>query len=152
MITSIWTAPGGDASVARALREQVFCQELGMDQEMAWDSMDQYAFHLVLLLDDKPVAAGRMSYGGGSTAMLSRICVAKDYRRQGIGDGLIKIMDFKASGMGMQYSAAEVPEQHRNLFARIGYQEDGPAFSKYGWTVTPMKKETNDGTKSNCAH
>ena len=57
MITSIWTGPGGDASVARNLRQQVFCEELGLEPELAWDAGDPYAFHLVLMMDEVPVAA-----------------------------------------------------------------------------------------------
>ena len=77
MITSIWTPPGGDGTVAKTLREAVFCKELGLPPEAGWDESDRYAFHLVLMMEDVPVAAGRLSYGGAGTAMLSRICVAK---------------------------------------------------------------------------
>ena len=152
MITSIWTNPGGDASVARALRQEVFCQELGLEDSLAWDVSDPYAFHLVLKMGDIPVAAGRITYGGVGAAKLSRICVLKKYRRQGIGDGLVKILDFKASQMGMPYSRVDVPEELTPFYSRFGYEKDGGPFEKWGRTFTPMKKETNDGTRKNCAH
>lgn len=152
MITSIWTNPGGDGSVARALRQQVFCQELGLEERLAWDESDPYAFHLVLMMEDTPVAAGRITYGGVGMAKLSRICVAKRYRRQGIGDGLVKIMDFKASQMGMAWSRVDVPEELMHFYLRLGYTPDGDTFEAWGRTLTPMKKETNDGTGENCAH
>ena len=152
MITSIWTGPGGDASVARELRRMVFCEELGMDESLAWDNLDSYAFHLVLMMEDTPVAAGRITYGGAGTAKLSRICVAEKYRRQGIGDGLVKIMDFKASLMGMKYSAVDVPQELTSFYRHLGYQPDGETIEQWGRIFTPMKKETNDGSGENCAH
>ena len=152
MITSIWTNPGGDASVARELRRQVFCRELGLEETLAWDASDPYCFHLVLMMGDTPVAAGRMTYGGVGTAKLSRLCVAQKYRRQGIGDGLVKIMDFKASQMGMKYSLVDVPEELTPFYTRLGYEPAGSSFQAYGRTLTPMKKETNDGSRENCAH
>lgn len=152
MITSIWTGPGGDASVARNLRQQVFCEELGLEPELAWDAGDPYAFHLVLMMDEVPVAAGRITYGGVGVAKLSRICVAKRYRRQGIGDGLVKILDFKAAEMGMAHSQVDVPEELLPFYRRLGYAPCGDSTEKWGRKILPMQKETNDGTGENCAH
>jgi predicted GNAT family N-acyltransferase len=150
MITSIWAGPGGDTATAKALRKAVFEDELGL--ENTWDLTDDYAFHLVLLLDDVPVATGRISYGGVGVGKLSRICVAKKYRRQGIGDGLVKILDYKASELGMGHSQVDAAEELLPFYRRLGYQPCGEPFSQWGRQLTPMKKETNDGTRENCAH
>ena len=151
MITSIWTNPGGDASVAQTLRRQVFQQELGLDcADM--ERMDGYCYHLVLKLGDVPVATGRISYASMGVAKLSGICVAKKYRRQGIGDGLVKVLDYKASQLGMQYSTLDAEEAQMPFYRRIGYAPCGEKFTKWGRTLVPMKKETNDGTRENCAH
>ena len=152
MITSIWTGPGGDPSVAKTLRNTVFCEELGLPQELAWDQIDPYAYHLVLMMGDTPVAAGRIAYGGVGTAKLSRICVAKEFRRQGIGDGLVRIMDYKASQLGMMFSKVDVPRELTPFYLRLGYMPEGTAFSLWGMDFTPMKKGTNDGSGENCAH
>lgn len=152
MITSIWTEPGGDATAARELRRRVFQEELGLAPEEDWDIQDAYAYHLALLMNDRPVAAGRITYGGVGTAKLSRICVLKQYRRQGIGDGLVKILDYKASQMGMRYSAVEAPEALTPFYQRIGYKAEGQPFVKWNETWISMKKETNSGAGENCAH
>lgn len=152
MITSIWTNPGEEAAAAKALRQQVFQQEFGIPQAEEWEPQDVYAYHLVLVMDDVPVAAGRITYGGIATAKLDRICVLKKYRRQGIGDGLVKILDYKASQMGMQYSEVAAAEELLPFYRRLGYQPSGEPYTKWGRTLIPMKKETNDGTRENCAH
>lgn len=152
MITSIWTGPGQDASAARQLRQQVFQQELGIPAAEEWESQDSYAYHLVLVMGDTPVAAGRITYGGVGVAKFSRICVLKKYRRQGIGDGLVKILDYKASQMGMQYSQVDAEESLLPFYQRLGYTACGEPVTKWGRTLIPMKKETNDGTRENCAH
>ncbi len=75
MITSIWAGPGGDFAAAKAIRQAVFVEELGMDPALGWDTTDDFSFHLVLLLDGEPVATGRITYGGVGVAALGRICV-----------------------------------------------------------------------------
>ncbi len=152
MITSIWTGPGGDASAARLLRQQVLVEELGLDPALTWDTTDAYAYHLVLVMNDEPVAAGRITYGGAGTASLGRICVAKRYRRQGIGDGLVKVLDYKASTLGMKYSQVESPEELVPFYRRIGYVPIGEPTKRWGLTLISMKKETNDGTREGCTH
>ena len=152
MITSLWMPPGGDGSLPRALRHQVFCRELGLEEALAWDSSDAYGVHLVLLLQDKPVATGRITYGGVGLARLERICVLPDYRRQGIGDGLVKVLDYKAAQMGMKRSLVEAPEALLPFYQRIGFVPRGGPVERWGLTLIPMEKETNDGTRENCAH
>ncbi len=150
MITSIWTGPGGDASAARSLRRQVLVEELGMEDSLAWDAADPYAFHLVLVMNGTPVAAGRMTYGGIGTARLDRICVLKQYRRQGIGDGLVKVLDFKAAMQGMRRSVVYSTEELLPFYGRIGYSATGNRKEAWGLTLLELEKETNDGTDANC--
>ena len=152
MITSVWTIPGQDNETARQIRKAVFCDELGMDPEKEQDVFEPFSFQLALLLDDKPVAADRFYLRGLGKAQLSRICVLPEYRRQGIGDGLIKILDFKAAMAGIAESWAEVPEPYWPLFCRIGFQPEGESYEQDGVKMQTMKKETNDGTKGHCAH
>lgn len=152
MITSIWTGPGEENPAAKELRRKVFQEELQIPAAGEWETQDAYAYHLVLLMNDTPVATGRITYGGVGTAKLSRICVLKKYRRQGIGDGLVKILDYKASQMGMRYSQVDADEELLPFYRRLGYAPAGDPITKWGRTLLPMKKETNDGTRENCAH
>ena len=152
MITSIWYAPGQEAAVAYEIRQDVFQQELGILPDEDRDLMDDYAYQLVLKLNDVPVATGRLYFGGVGTAKLDRICVLKKYRRQGIGDGLVKVLDYKASQLGMQYSIVETVPELEKFYARIGYRATGETSNRFGRNLMIMKKETNDGTRENCAH
>lgn len=152
MITSIWLKPGEDLSPVLDIRKSVFQEELGWTEAQDHDLIDPYAFHLILLLNDVPVAAGRISYYRAGTAKLSRICVLKKYRRQGIGDGLVKILDFKASTMGMQKSLVETVPALEKFYVRIGYQKTGKTATINGMACITMQKETNDGSRENCAH
>ena len=152
MITSIWLRPGEDLTVPRSIREEVFQKELGWTKEADQDVMDAYAYHLVLLLKDVPVATGRLSYDGVGMARLSRICVLKKYRCQGIGDGLVKVLDYKASQLGMGHSRVETVHALEPFYMRIGYLATGAVRTLNGMELITMEKETNDGTRENCAH
>ncbi len=152
MIESKWIRPGEDISEARALRREVFEAELGWTREMHEDAMDPYSYHLVLYFGDEAVAAGRICYGGVGVARLDRICVKKRYRHQGIGDGLVKVLDYKASQLGMGQSRVETRSDLERFYTRIGFEKTGGSFEKYGMECIAMQKETNDGTRENCAH
>ena len=152
MITSMWLRPGEDLTVPHEIRQQVFQQELGFSQQEDQDVIDAYAYHLVLLLNDVPVATGRISYDGVGMARLSRICVLKKYRRQGIGDGLVKVLDYKASQLGMQHSRVETTRELEPFYMRIGYLATGAVRRLRDRELITMEKETNDGTRENCAH
>ena len=152
MITSIWTVPGEKNETAATLRAAVFCGELGLPPEVEQDEFDPFSFQLALLSDGVPVAAGRFYLRAVGKAQLSRICVLPEWRRQGIGDGLIRILDFKAAMAGLRESYAQVPLAYVPLFQRIGFVACGEPEQELGQTVQPMRKETNDGTKGHCAH
>lgn len=152
MITSKWIRPGEDISEALDIRKQVFQEELGWSQEMDQDAMDAYSYHLVLYHQGTPVAAGRISYGGTGKGRLGRICVLKKYRRQGIGDGLVKVLDYKASQLGFKYSEIETVEELEIFYMHIGFLKTGETHNKYSMELITMQKECNDGTRENCAH
>ena len=152
MITSIWMKPGDDLTPALDIRKQVFQQELGWKPEEDQDALDAYSYHLVLLYNDVPAATGRISYDGIGVAKLSRICVLPKYRRQGIGDGLVKVLDYKASQLGMKKSRVETISALEPFYMRIGYLADGTTKNYAGMELISMEKETNDGTRENCAH
>ena len=149
MITSKWIRPGGDISEALEIRRQVFVEELGW--EKAEDVMDAYGYHLVLYYNDAPAACGRIVYAGPGVARLDKICLLKKYRRQGIGDGLVKVLDYKASQLGMKTALVETAPGLEKFYMRIGFLKTGET-KKYGMDLITMQKETNDGTRENCAH
>lgn len=152
MITSLWMKPGDELTPALDIRKQVFQQELGWKPEEDQDVVDAYSYHLVLLYNDAPAATGRISYDGIGTAKLSRICVLPQYRRQGIGDGLVKVLDYKASQLGMKRSRVETIPALEPFYMRIGYRAGGKTRTYAGLELISMEKETNDGTGENCAH
>lgn len=152
MITSVWFGPGEDAALAHEIRKSVFQEELGFSPEVDVDRMDSYTIRLVLKLNDVPVATGRISYLRAGVAKIDRVAVLKKYRRQGLGDGLVKVLDYKASQMGMKSSQVETIPELKNFYQRIGYQPTGETVTKYNRNLIIMEKETNDGTRENCAH
>ena len=138
MITSMWMKPGDDLSTALEIRKQVFQQELGLSQTEDQDALDAYSYHLVLLYNDVPAATGRISYDGIGTAKLS--------------DGLVKVLDYKASQLGMQRSKVETISALEPFYMRIGYFPNGQTRQFARMELISMEKETNDGTRENCAH
>ena len=138
MITSKWIKPGESLDTVSALRAQ-------SDDAPCADMLDQFSYHLILSLDGTDVATGRIRYLKQDTAALEDIFVLPAFRCQGIGDGLVKILDYKASQLGMHFSEVTCPIALKRFFSLIGFQilasEDG---------TLQMRKETNDGSTENC--
>lgn len=150
MITSIWTQPGGDYSIAMEIRTKVFVDEQGVPAERERDALDSSAWHLAFLDEDKPIAAGRMVYIGDSAVKLGRIAVLPSYRGQGIGDGLIKAMLFKAETLGLKRAVLSSQLHAVGLYEKIGFIADGEQYLEEGIPHIHMEMELGHGTRCNC--
>ena len=64
----------------------------------------------------------------------------------------MKVLDYKASQLGMKKSRVETIPALEPFYMRIGYLADGKTRNYDGMELISMEKETNDGTRENCAH
>ena len=63
----------------------------------------------------------------------------------------MKVLDYKASQLGMKTALVETAPDLEKFYMRIGFLKTGET-KKYGMDLITMQKETNDGTRENCAH
>lgn len=150
MITSTWIAPGKDIGAAEAIREIVFMQELGITGDIVYDGMDRVSWNLVMNLDDSPVGCGRLTPVDVDTAQISRIAVLKQYRKQGFGDGIVKILLFKAANSGVKTVLAQVSQDLVGFAEGLGFQPEGDPYIKNQIKHYPMRKEIIDGCFEGC--
>lgn len=130
MITSEWIAGNGDLSVPLALRRRVFVDELRFDGALDRDALDDYAMHLVLFDDGKPVATGRIAHDG-KRFVLGKICTLPEARGQHVGDLLTRLLIYKACQFAETlYIRARLPVAP--FYARYGFCEEGEAFDVQG--------------------
>jgi GNAT superfamily N-acetyltransferase len=137
MITSIWSQPGQPNPAAEAIYEEVVAGELGLPADAG-----PMALHLVLELDGQPVAAGALAYVSAGVGRLPLLCVRNRWRKQGIGDGLVKILIYKAETLGLTTVLLDTPAAHRDFFRSLGFTETG---ADNGTTITMKKELGHDG-------
>lgn len=116
MVQGKWFSPGQDLSAGVAeIRTAVFGRGV--------DDLDAESWNVLVYQDSVPAAAGRIWWHDGAYR-LGDIGVLEPYRRQGLGDLVLRLLLYKAQG----HSAREVrllcPPALTGFFDRLGLQPD----------------------------
>jgi len=123
--------PGGDISVSAEIRKTVFVGEQGIPLEDEMDEYDAIAWHIVLCEDGVPVGSGRIYMEDGA-AVLGRVAVLKEKRRQGyatmICRELIKVARREKATLVTLHSQSYAAE----LYDKLGFVRVGEAFLEEG--------------------
>lgn len=108
-----------DAELVRAVRQQVFVIEQGIDPALEWTG-DDHEFLCVLALDDdqNPIGTGRVKLEA-TTATIGRMAVLKRFRGTGVGSAILsRLIEIgKAEGankfeLSAQVSAISFYQKH----------------------------------------
>lgn len=102
MIESKWVIPYDTEhmEIAKRLRVEVFCREQGYPEAEEMDAYDAGALHMILKVDGEWAAVGRLLQKEDRSWYIGRVAVLKDYRGQGVGDLLMRILIRKAQDLG----------------------------------------------------
>lgn len=124
---------------ASRIRQKVFCQEQGFDDE--FDDMDAIATHIVLFDADKPVATCRIFPGEESgTYILGRLAVSKEYRGKDLGLAIVQDAEKAAKEKGAGEMILHAQCQARGFYEKAGYQAYGEIEDIQGCPHTWMRK------------
>lgn len=91
IITNKWFLGKSEFNEIENIRREVFMKELLISEEEEFDEFDKFAVHLLIYIDDIPVATGRI-WHDGEKAMVGRLAVLKPFRGIGIGDLTIRLL------------------------------------------------------------
>ncbi len=83
---------------ARAVRDAVFIDEQGIDEALEHDKCDPHVQHVVLFIEENPIATGRIDENG----KIGRVAVLKTYRKQGHGHRVMEALETKARHFGLK--------------------------------------------------
>lgn len=152
MITNRWFNGIEGSSDAFLVRRKVFVEEQGFLEQSEFDAYDAQSMHLVIYDGENPIAAGRL-YHDGKTFRLGRLAVIKEYRGQGVGDMLIKVLLLKAFGFSPSKVCLSAQIHAKDFYERYGFFVDGEEIEEEGVRHVPMSvtKETLV-FKSKCGH
>ena len=121
------------------IRQTVFCQEQGFDDE--FDDIDAIAVHLVLFDADKPVATCRIFPDEErGTYILGRLAVSKEYRGKDLGLAIVQDAEKAAKEKGVGEMILHAQCQARGFYEKAGYQAYGEIEDIQGCPHTWMRK------------
>ncbi|HNY35760.1 MAG TPA: GNAT family N-acetyltransferase [Candidatus Pacearchaeota archaeon] len=117
---------------AQEVRRKVFIEEQGIDSELDIDGKDESSEHIIIYLNNEPIATLRIRYLDEKIAKIERTSVLKKCR--GIGFGK-KIMDFTLSYL-QEKKQKEIKlysqENASGFYEKLGFKKRGEIFEEVG--------------------
>ena len=113
----------------RQIRSSVFVDEMGVPEELEFDTQDGAARHfLVLGADAQPLGCARLL----DTGQLGRVAVVPEHRQQRIGQALINTAIDTAMAAGMSRVYLNAQTAARGFYERLDFRACGDAFAEAG--------------------
>ncbi len=125
--------------ITKDLRKKIFLDELGYDEFT--DNLESESWHIVGYEEIHQMGLGRMTEVDSETFKVSYVGLEKDYRRQYVGDLVMRALADKAERLGAKYLTAEVPVSLKAFFKFENYEDVGEEFIKNNEPYIVMKKD-----------
>lgn len=125
--------------IAKDMRKQIFSGELGFDE--ITDGFEDKSYHFIGY--DKIVQMGiaRLTQLDEKNFTVSFVAVKEGYRRQYVGDLIMRALADKAVALGGRYITVVTPLVEQGFFEFEGYEPTGEEYSENGKTFIKMKKD-----------
>lgn len=103
----------------KTIRETVFVIEQGFKDE--FDESEDSSIHLVLYLNEAPIACGRITKIDPDTYQIGRIAVMKAYRGQKVGTYVLKFLENKIKQLGGRKAILHSQYDKADFYKKSGY-------------------------------
>ena len=128
-----------DRAACLAIRRRVFIDEQGVPESAELDGLDREAVSWIARLADQPIGTARARILAGS-AKAERVAVLPEYRRQGIGEALMRVLERWAFDRGLERVTLNAQESAVPFYQRLGYAVRGEPFEEAGIPHRAMSK------------
>lgn len=120
------------------LRIEVFVIEQGFHDE--FDQIDQSAIHFLLYDGKKAIATARVYKISDTVYEIGRVCVAKNFRRKGVGRQLLKKIEKQVLEWGGSAIKLNAQLQAADFHKKLGYHSIGSIKTEQGCRYIEMNK------------
>ncbi len=124
----------------KAIRTEVFVEEQGVLSEEEFDGSDSFSENLVLYVNKKAAATGRIVIGERGEGMIGRIACLKEYRGQGLGKVLVEELIRRCGEKGFDTVYIHAQTRVRGFYEKLGFVAYGDMFMEAGILHISMKK------------
>ena len=124
----------------KIIREKVFIEEQKFLNE--FDELDASAIHELIYDDLKPIATARaLTTDFTDTYKLGRICVLKEYRKNGIGKILVENLENYLRELGVKHIKISAQCRVQGFYKSLGYTAYGDEYLDEYCPHIDMKKD-----------
>ncbi len=127
---------------ARALRQQVFVDELGIAHGLDHDAADEGAVHaLVCNHLGHALATGRLVQEGPALARITRVAVTRSMRSTGFGRQVMQVLMQLAAERGDTRVVLQSQCSAEGFYARLGFMPMGEPYAQAGILHVDMARQ-----------
>ena len=113
----------------RSVRKSVFVAEQQIPIELEFDELDPQCHHVLARdVQLRPIGTGRLSPEG----RVGRMAVLQEWRRQGVGESLLRALIDKARKLGLSEVTANAQITVLGFYEKFGFIKEGEAFIEAG--------------------
>lgn len=139
MIELIKVKNDSEMKLVHDIRREVFIEEQGVPEELEMDEFDKDAIHVLAYLDGEPAGCGRLLIHG-EDAKIGRVAVKKSLRRNGIGNGICRLLITLAAERGVQKVHINAQLTAVEFYTQLGFEKVGVNFMEAGIEHVRMEK------------
>ncbi|MNH80670.1 putative N-acetyltransferase YjcF [compost metagenome] len=107
------------------IRKEVFVQEQKVPVDIEIDEFDVIgpdSHHVLIELDGRYAATGRITYYKDNAAKIQRVAVRQEFRSHGIGRVLMLALEQMARDLGFEKAVLDGQCQAEGFYTRLGYK------------------------------
>ncbi|MDR3598681.1 GNAT family N-acetyltransferase [Clostridium sp.] len=133
---------------AQYIRTEVFIKEQGFENE--FDEWDDKVCHVVLFVDGKPAATGRLLLGkNNKTFVIGRVAVLQEYRKLHLGSKIISELESEAERLGGIRIELSAQCRAQGFYEKMGYVASGETYlDEYCEHINMGKQLRNNGNNN----
>jgi predicted GNAT family N-acyltransferase len=124
------------------VRRQVFVIEQGIAEELTFEkSGDGDEINIIVKDADSIIGTARAVFLDDCTAKIERMAVLKDYRKRGLGKGIILFLKDVFKRRKITHIILHAQYQVIDFYKACGFQESGPPFNEAGIKHVKMEMQ-----------
>lgn len=142
VITNKWFLGKSEFESIENIRRTVFIEGLSISEEEEFDEFDEVSVHLVIYIDDIPVATGRI-WHDNKEVKVGRLAVLKSFRGIGIGDLALRLLLIKTFRTTNEI-VINARLHLKDFYSKFGFRAVGEEFIEAGLPHIRMTLKKED--------
>lgn len=126
-----WFKGSNSLEDAISVRRKVFVEEQNVPEEIELDDIDEFAEHIVIYENQKPIGTGRI-YENDGKAFIGRIAVLKEYRGKHFGEIVVKMLINRSYNKQSEELYVHSQTKVEKFYETFGFKPFGEKYEEAG--------------------